>query len=79
MLSNSDIKDLNIIKNIELEDENQYLDELKTSLKKIEKFKLSLQELKNIQTKNISSSTNQKTLKEKMNNLLKKLKTYDKD
>jgi len=79
MLSDSDIKDLNIIKNIELEDENQYLDELKTSLKKIEKFKLSLQELKNINIKNISSSTNQKTLKEKMNNLLKKLKTYDKD
>ena len=79
MLSDSDIKDLNIIKNIELEDENQYLDELKTSLKKIEKFKLSLQELKNINIKNISSSTNQKTLKEKMNNLLKKLKTSDKD
>ena len=79
MFSDGDIKDLNIIKNIELEDENQYLDELKTSLKKIEKFKLSLQELKNIHTKNISSPTNQKTLKEKMNNLLKKLKAYDKD
>jgi len=79
MLSDGDIKDLNIIKNIELEDENQYLDELKTSLKKIEKFKLSLQELKNINMKDISSSTNQKTFEEKMNNLLKKLKAYDKD
>ena len=79
MFSDGDIKDLNIIKNIELEDENQYLDELKTSLKKIEKFKLSLQELKKIHTKNISSPTNQKTLKEKMSNLLKKLKAYDKD
>lgn len=79
ILTDSDIKDLNTIKNIELEDENQYLNELKTSLKKIEKFKQSLQELKNINTKNISSSANQRTFKERMNNLLKELKAYDKD
>ena len=79
MLTDSDVKDLNTIKNIELEDENQYLNELKTSLKKIEKFKQSLQALKNMSTKNISSSANLRTFKVRMNNLLKELKAYDKD
>lgn len=78
MLTDSDIKDLNTIKNIELEDENQYLGELKTSLKKIEKFKQSLQELIKLNTKNLSSSASQKTFKEKMNDLLEELKAYDK-
>lgn len=78
MLTDSDIKDLNTIKNIELEDENQYLSELKTSLKKIEKFKQSLQELKKLNTRNISSSANRKTFKQKMNDLLKELKAYEK-
>ncbi|MDA9759414.1 hypothetical protein N9C95_00940 [Gammaproteobacteria bacterium] len=79
MLTDSDIKDLNTIKNIELEDENQYLSELKTSLKKIEKFKQSFQELIKLNTKNLSSSASQKAFKEKMNDLLKELKAYDKD
>ena len=78
MLTDSDIKDLNTIKNIELEDENQYLSELKTNLKKIEKFKQSLQELKKLNTRNISSSANRKTFKQKMNDLLKELKAYEK-
>ena len=38
LLTEKDINDLNTIKNIELEDENQHLTELKASLKKFEKF-----------------------------------------
>jgi hypothetical protein len=78
MLTDSDIKDLNTIENIELEDENQYLGELKISLKKIEKFKQSLQELKNINIKNLSSSASQKIFRENMNDLIKELKAYEK-
>lgn len=78
MLTDSDIKDLNTIKNIELKDENQYLGELKISLKKIEKFKQSLQELKNINIKNLSSSASQKIFRKNMNDLIKELKAYEK-
>ena len=48
-------------------------------MKKIEKFKQSLQELIKLNTKNLSSSASQKTFKEKMNDLLEELKAYDKD
>ena len=74
LLTEKDINDLNTIKNIELEDENQYLTEIKASLKKFEKFKHSLQELRNINSKNTSSSSTKVVLKEEMNNFLKELK-----
>ena len=70
LLTKKDKDDLNMIKNIELEDENQYLALLKLELKKLENFKYQIQEIKKIDTKSINFLANQKIL----NNLIKQIK-----
>ena len=73
LLTEVDISDLNKIKNIELEDENQDLYKLYESLREFEIFKKSLQELRNIKTKNISSSSTKLVYMKKINGFLKEL------
>ena len=70
LLTKKDKDDLNMIKNIELEDENQYLALLKLELKKLENFKYQIQEIKKIDTKSINFLANQKIL----DNLIKQIK-----
>tara|TARA_Y100000385_G_C12999219_1_gene596339 strand:+ start:118 stop:876 length:759 start_codon:yes stop_codon:yes gene_type:complete len=68
LLTEKDNHDLNIIKNIELEDENKDLINLKRDLKKFARFKNQIQELKNINLKKLP-----KTIRSELNNLIKKI------
>ena len=74
LLTEKDNFDLRIIENIELEDENQYLTNLKKDLKRLERFLNKTDELKNINTK---KSPNK--IKAELNVLIKEIERNNED
>lgn len=74
LLTEKDNFDLRIIENIELEDENQYLANLKKDLKRLERFLNKTDELKNINTK---KSPNK--IKAELNVLIKEIERNNED